>query len=238
MKCCGKILCADCGVQGNNLTRKGNCIQGKCPHCRSIIGFNDLVFINEGFDLDSIITEKRVGGELKEPTDKCVERIIDEPKTKVEILLRILKGECLPNKRKIDVNIKGMLTGIKELPEAPPEHRKVIVFSKFDESLNDMEKQLKEKGVHIKRLCGTASQLHATACEFHDSYDGNNNLLINGEKYSSGRNFQSATDLVFMHKMLEKNIEAQIVGRIQRQGRVYKSHIHYILYNEEARIYG
>jgi SNF2 family DNA or RNA helicase len=154
-------------------------------------------------------------------------------KTKFDILRKIILGENLPNKQKKNVTIKGMLEGIKELPEAPKEHRKTIIFSKFDESLNDMEKKIKENEIGYKRLGGTASQIHAVATEFQDSYDGVNVLLINGEKYASGLNLQSATDLVFMHKIMDRNIESQIIGRIQRLGRVYKAHVHYILYDDE-----
>lgn len=103
----------------------------------------------------------------------------------------------------------------------------------FDESLHDLELKLKNKNILYKRLCGTANQLHTISNEFHDSYEGTNILLINGAKYSSGRNLQSATDLVFMHKINDPNIEAQIAGRIQRAGRKYKANIHYILYEDE-----
>ena len=126
-----------------------------------------------------------------------------------------------------------MIEGIKELPEAPNEHRKTIIFSKFDESLNNIEKKMKEADINYKRLGGTSAQIHKIATEFQDSYDGVNVLLINGEKYASGLNLQSATDLVFMHKIMDRNIESQIIGRIQRLGRVYKAHVHYILYEDE-----
>ena len=128
-----------------------------------------------------------------------------------------------------------MLVGINDLPEAPKEHRKVIIFSMYDESLDELEKNLTVAGVIYKRLHGTSARLHEISSEFHDSYTGANVLLINGEKFSSGRNLQSATDLVFMHKIVNPNLEAQITGRVQRAGKEYKTHIHYILYKEEER---
>jgi SNF2 family DNA or RNA helicase len=232
VRCCGKILCADCGIQGTNLVRYGTYIIGKCPNCRASIGFTDLIFLEEGFDLEDIITEEQKKEEEPEEIPEDVE-IVEKDKTKFDILRKIILGENLPNKQEKIVTIKGMLEGIKELPEAPKEHRKTIIFSKFDESLNEMEKKMKENGIGFKRLGGTASQIHAVATEFQDSYDGVNVLLINGEKYASGLNLQSATDLVFMHKIMDRNIESQIIGRIQRLGRVYKAHVHYILYDDE-----
>lgn len=233
VRCCGKILCADCGIQGTNLVRYHNSIQGKCPNCRARIGFTDLIFLEEGFDLEDIITEEQKKEEEPEEIPEDVKEIVEKDKTKFDILRKIILGENLPNKQEKIVTIEGMLEGIKELPEAPKEHRKTIIFSKFDESLNEMDKKMKENGIGFKRLGGTASQIHAVATEFQDSYDGVNVLLINGEKYASGLNLQSATDLVFMHKIMGRSIESQIIGRIQRLGRVYKAHVHYILYDDE-----
>lgn len=233
VKCCGKILCADCGIQGTNLVRYGNSIEGKCPNCRKRIGFCDLIFINSEFDLDAIVSEQLPEKEEELPED--IKDVVETKKdsTKFDILRKIILGENLPNKIQKNVVIKGMLEGIKDLPEAPKEHRKTIIFSKFDESLNDMEKKMSEAKINYKRLGGTAAQIHNVANEFHDSYDGVNVLLINGEKYASGLNLQSATDLVFMHLIMDKNIESQIIGRIQRLGRKYKAHVHYILYDDE-----
>ena len=96
-----------------------------------------------------------------------------------------------------------------------------------------MEEKMKGLKIQYKRLGGTAAQIHEVATEFQDSYEGTNVLLINGEKYASGLNLQTATDLVFMHKIMDRNIESQIIGRIQRLGRKYKAHVHYILYDDE-----
>lgn len=233
VKCCGKILCAECGIHGTNLTRYQGSIRGRCPNCRTQIGFTDLIFINSDFDLESIINEKPKGG--SEITDTCGDAKTEEKKdkTKFDILQKIVLGKELPNKMRKNVIIPGMIMGINELPEAAPEHRKVIIFSKFDESLNDIEKRMTDVGIKYKRLGGTALQIHDIATEFQDSFNGTNILLINGEKYASGLNLQSATDLVFMHKIMSKAIESQIIGRIQRLGRKNKAHVHYILYDDE-----
>ena len=196
-----------------------------------MIGFNDLLFLDEGFNLDDIVTDKNFSDEM----DCKAEKIHEKPMTKLEVLKKIIDGTDLPNKQQKHVNIKGMIEGVKELPEAPKEHRKVIIFSKFNESLVSMSKWFVDQNIKYKRLGGTASQIHDIAVEFHDSYEGNNILLINGEKYASGLNLQSATDLVFMHKITDISIESQIIGRVQRLGRKYKAHIHYILYSDEMQ---
>lgn len=238
MRCCGKIMCASCGIRGSQLRRKDSSINGRCPYCRRYIALTDLIFLNDGFDLYTIIEENEdmfENEETKEMMEDTVKKT-KPPKTKIDALLRIINNEDLPNKVECNLNIPGMLIGTNELPEAPKEHQKTIIFSMFDESLDGIEKKLNDAGVNFKRLCGTAKKLHEISSEFHDSYDGVNVLLINGAKYSSGQNLQSATNLVFMHKIIDHNIEGQIVGRVQRAGRKYKAHIYYILYDDE-RIY-
>jgi SNF2 family DNA or RNA helicase len=227
VRCCGKILCAGCGIQGTKLTRYGKAVEGKCPNCRARIAFTDLIFINGNFDLDSIITDTP---EYKQDIKRVENVKINN--TKLSVLMNIINNKPDARQKK-NVVIAGMLEGINELPEAPVDKRKIIVFSKFEESLNSLETQLKTANVCFRRLGGTSAQIHATATEFQDT----NNikvLLINGEKYASGLNLQSSTDLVFMHKIVDRNIEAQIIGRIQRLGRQYKAHIHYILYEDEV----
>jgi hypothetical protein len=41
---------------------------------------------------------------------------------------------------------------------------------------------------------------------------------------------------VFFHKMIDKNIEAQVAGRAQRIGRICNLHMHYLMYNNEKEI--
>lgn len=234
VKCCGQILCADCGIHGTNLRRIGGAVQGKCPNCRVLIAFTDLIFIAGDFDLDTIKTNNGLdldGTDEPIATAPC----ITKDDTKADVLLRIIRGEANPKKKEISVSIPGIIEGIRELPTAPIHHRKTIIFSKFEEHLNGIEQKLKDGGIVFHRLRSTAETLDKMVCDFHDSYDGANVLLINGEKYSSGCNLQSATDLVFMHRIMDQSIEAQIAGRILRPGRIYKANIHYVLYGEESR---
>lgn len=230
IRCCGKILCSECTIQGSQLQRYGKKLSGQCPCCRSKIAFTDLIFMNADFNLDNILEDKQ---EEVEIAPVAVVECVTKERSKASLLIDIINGVKDNDAVVKNVEIRGMLAGITDLKEAPADKRKVIIFSRFDESLDQMGKKLSSAGIKFKRLSGTEKQLHDTACEFHDSYDGVNVLLINGEKYSSGRNLQSATDLVFMHKIIDRNIEAQIIGRIQRLGRTYKAYIHYILYDDE-----
>jgi hypothetical protein len=220
LRCCGKILCVRCGIRGTYMSKHN---KGRCPNCRQNISMDDLIFINGQFNLDTIIDEKF------EFDDTDIKK--ETQHTKFEILLKIINGDEIEFKKRKTTIIPGLLSGTVDLQDAPPQYRKTIIFSNFDESLNKLEELM--KGIKYKRLIGSAEQLHSISNEFQESYSGVNVLLINGVKFSSGRNLQSATDLIFMHKVRNKNIESQIIGRIQRIGRGYTANIHYILYSDE-----
>jgi SNF2 family DNA or RNA helicase len=229
VRCCGKVLCALCGNKCLGFVKIDKSISGKCPNCRRLIGYTDLVHIDKEFNLDDIVSENP-DCDLLENSAVAED---EKPASKFDILKGIILGEDIPNKVQKTVRVPGILVGIKQLPDAPVERKKVIIFSAFDESLNTLEKNLRDEQINYKRLGGTAAQLNDIALDFQNSNGGVNVLLINGHKYASGVNLQSATDLVFMHKIIDRNIEAQIIGRIQRLGRQYRANIHYILYEEE-----
>jgi uncharacterized DUF497 family protein len=58
-------------------------------------------------------------------------------------------------------------------------------------------------------------------------------MIINSTKHCSGLNLQTATDLIFAHKIIDKDIQSQVAGRIQRMGRTTQARIHFMLYKNE-----
>jgi hypothetical protein len=230
--CCDKILCADCAFQGTKLRRVGPSISGKCPMCRAHITLDDMIFMTSNFDLESIITGVYDDKFATQHSD-LIKLVEEKVLSKTDVLMLIILGKPTPHAIRKIVRIPGLLVGIKQLPKYPDDKRKVVIFSMFEESLKCIEKTLHENKANYKRLSGTAEALDSVAVEYNESYAGINILVINGEKFSSGLNLQSTTDLVFMHKIIDPNIESQIVGRVQRFGRMYEATVHYILYEEE-----
>ena len=250
MGCCGKVLCAICGKEGSHFRRCGNAINGKCPNCRNMIGFNELIFIDGEMNLENIINEVDDGEEVKEikeekEKDPDVPDIPEEEYNdlkdlenypKMKRLVQIIKNYPFrENKPTIsEPNIEGMIIGNKDLPDATQEEKKIVIFSRFDEGLDSVGSILEKRNIKYKRLGGTTNQIHDLAVEFQSLEGKNKILLINGEKYASGLNLQSMSDLVFTHKIANKSVEAQIIGRGQRVGRKNKLFVHYLKYSEEV----
>ena len=58
-------------------------------------------------------------------------------------------------------------------------------------------------------------------------------LIINSTTHCAGLNLQTATDLIFAHKIIDTNVETQVIGRGQRIGRTSPLNVHYMLYDNE-----
>ena len=240
VKCCSKILCADCSIKATRMQAG----RGSCPNCRQPTSIGNMVFIGKAINISDILDEGKVeealeGGmkaltinDAEEKKDGgVVEEIDPRNLSKIATLKHIINRNRVKH-TVVDMKIPGLLMGTRELPEPTAAATKPLVFSKFDEGLDDIEDQLKKEGIKYIRMRGSAAELHATAEKFNNSTDACV-LLINGEQYAAGINLQTATDLVFMHKILDPAIEAQIIGRLQRIGRTFKGIIHYLLYEEE-----
>ena len=240
MKCCGVTVCAECGMRGSNFRRthyykrtyhNSEFIVGLCVNCKIEIVFDDLIFINKDFDHDQIILENMESTDIIEEKESKEEIVQVKNRDKIDILLDIIKGISPRERVNLDKKIPNLMIGAAELPNAKPEEIKVLVFANFDGSLLKVARRLDENSIPYGKLGGTSKNIHNMSLEFNDK--DLDILLINSVKYCASLNLQSATDVVFMHKILNADIESQVSGRAQRIGRKHHLNIHYVLYDNE-----
>lgn len=113
---------------------------------------------------------------------------------------------------------------------AVPGQNKLLVFSSFDNSFQDITNVLSKVGVRWKYLKGNVSVITNIIREYRTgTLDV---LLVNSNHYGSGLNFENTSDLVLWHKS-DKNIEHQIIGRAQRSGRTQPLKVWYMVYDTE-----
>lgn len=249
VRCCGLIVCDVCGIKGNQITKrydykvKGEVICGSCANCKTVIyPQKDLIFVDKNFDMEAILKAK---GDEK-PAEPIVEPVVEpdpveetpsEPEIKnpkLKALLSIIKGEIPESREKIDINIPHLLTGCVDIEPDLTRQRKILLFANFNETLNLVENFLNERSIPFLRLGGTYQEKAEIVRQFkkHGTV-----LLINSQQNCAGLNIQFATDLVYFHKITDRNIEAQVAGRAQRIGRTENLRIHYLVYkNEKALI--
>lgn len=249
-KCCGIVMCAECGIKGARMDtsnmygrvyreRGGVEIQGNCPQCRAPIKLHELIFINQEMDLEKLIDAR--GDEVPEepaPMESvdsadsdnvsAVEKITNP---KLKILCQIANGENPEGGVKFDPNLTQLLQGKKSVEVPHGALRKVIVFAAYTETLKNIQTCLEEQNIQYMRLIGTYKQIHQIICDFKTN--DAKVLLINSSTNCAGLDLQFATDLVFFHKIMDGNIQAQVAGRLQRIGRQYDGKMHWLLYRNE-----
>lgn len=229
LKCCGIILCGMCCF-GTIFTK--NSTEGQCSNCRSKIKLVDLIYLTSGFDLTKIVDEQIDYVDELDNSDKIDEQDVKIKHTKMTAIVGIIKGTPLDRKR-IDINISNLMKGTCILPELP--YRKVLIFANYEETLKKIKTTLTEEKISFFQLGGSHSEINNTVCKFTNCTE-TCVLIINSIKHCSGLNLQTSTDLIFAHKILDPNIETQVIGRGQRLGRKSTLKVHYLVYENEYRL--
>jgi len=228
IKCCSAVFCGVCGIEAQNLKDRSNqLINGRCSNCRSQVNIKDLIYIGDGFDLDKITDE-----DFEQENELISkEKRTGKDRTKYTAIIDIINGVPLQEDKRVDMHIPNMMKGNLYLPEA--KIRKVLIFASFDETLKEVVKVLKENNIRYWYLIGSSSEIDNTSNEFTMCTEACA-LVINSTRHCSGLNFQTATDLVFTHRMIDPAVESQVAGRGHRIGRTSPLNIWYLTYNTEA----
>lgn len=238
VRCCGLIVCGICGIKGNQMMSyydeklRGIIIRGSCANCKAQIQLlKDLICVDRNFDINSLIKAK--GYEQLEELSESPPIPVFKPEStnpKLDSLFKIISGIIPENAEPINLSIPHLLYGTQNIPRDENTARKVLVFANFSETLNIIENFFIEKNIEFMRLCGTYQEKAVIIERFQSC---GTVLLINSQQYCSGLNIQFTTDLVYFHKISDKNIEAQVAGRAQRIGRTCNLRIHYLCYENE-----
>jgi SNF2 family DNA or RNA helicase len=257
-KCCGLVMCATCGIKGARMSTgyagaDGVAIKGNCPQCRAPIQLNELIFINQNFDLNEMIdaqgdevgevgntadaggnttdtTADDDGNGKAEDTTPVVELLINK-NPKLHALCEIIKGNNVEH-TVIDPQLKSLIQGCRDVPVPAGTLRKVIVFAAFTETLQLIQECMEQQKIPFTRLMGTYKQIHQTVMDFRTN--DTQVLLINSSTNCAGLDLQFSTDLVFFHKILDTKIQSQVAGRMQRVGREFNGNVHWLLYRNES----
>lgn len=233
MKCCQAVFCESCGINAQNLNDRYTRLQkGRCSNCRSTVSIKDLIYIGDNIDMDDIEEENLDDDDDSDDEEEKKEEKEEEEKehNKFTAIIAIIRGEKIPMDKRVDMHIPNMMKGANYLPEAKT--RKVLIFANYDETLHKVIKELKKTDIKFWRLQGGVNEINRTSLEF-TNYNGTCAMVINSTRHCSGLNLQTATDLIFAHKMQDPAIESQVAGRGHRLGRTNPLNIWYILYENE-----
>jgi hypothetical protein len=225
IKCCGIIVCGMCCFGTIFKKKKAN---GQCSNCRAQLKLSDLIYLNSSFDLDRIVD----GDMTEEKTEDIVTdaKVKEVPRTKMNAIIDIIQGRKPKESQRVDVNIPNLMKGTHKLPE--PTVSKVLIFANYDETIINIKTELTDNNIAFWKLGGTHREIAGTVAKFTNS-TVSCVLIINSMKHCSGLNLQTATDLIFAHKMIDRSVETQVSGRAQRLGRTSNLKIHFMFYQNE-----
>lgn len=218
LKCCGMIVCDLCCFGG---VFKNKSQTGVCSNCRANISVAGTIFINNEFDLNGVIED-----DLKEPPKKD----FVEENTKISAIGKIIDGAPPDSRDRVEIPINNLMHGTKMDAEA--KIRKTIIFASFKETLRNICDYLKSNEVKYWMLGGTHAQITQIVREF-TQFESKCVLVINSIEHCAGLNLQTATDMIFAHRITDRNVESQAIGRGQRLGRTSPLNVHFMFYQNE-----
>ena len=223
LKCCGSILCGICCF-GVVFPKKSQV--GQCSKCRNKLNLKSLIYLNNGFDLTKIVDDKIEEVSETPPAIPLCNKERNKMLAVVEIINNIIPSE----RTRVDINISNLMKGTHRYPDAL--YNKVLIFASFDETILKIKKTLEEEKISYWQLGGTHNEITDTVAKFTNC-NKRCVLIINSTKHCAGLNLQTATDLIFMHKIIDCNIETQVIGRGQRLGRTSRLRVHFMFYKNE-----
>lgn len=110
------------------------------------------------------------------------------------------------------------------------EDKKILIFSEFDQSFNDIEKYLMDTDKKYEKLKGSSVSINNKVKNYKEN--DTNILLLNSKYFGTGLNLENTTDIFLFHKMSE-SMEKQVVGRAQRPGRKTQLNVFKLHYENE-----
>jgi hypothetical protein len=223
LKCCGVILCGMCCF-GTIFPKKSP--NGQCSNCRAQLKINDLIYLTKEFDLTKIVEEKI--DDEEEKGESADEKIV--PREKMAAILDIIRGIKPIERRRVDVNIANLMKGNCVLQDGL--HHKVLIFANYDETIKKIKTTLIEEKINFWQLGGSHKEINETVDKF-TKCNKTCVMIINSMKHCSGLNLQTATDLIFAHKIINPAIETQVIGRGQRLGRTTTLNVYFMFYQNE-----
>lgn len=116
------------------------------------------------------------------------------------------------------------------LKKKKKEKSKILIFSGYDYSFNQMTSILNTLDIKYDYIKGNSDQINCIVKKYKS--DVLDVLLINSNNYGIGLNLENTSDIIMFHKM-DTQLEKQIIGKAQRYGRNTSLNVYYLLHDNE-----
>lgn len=230
MQCCGKIVCRECFARD---------ARGKlrCPlNARHKVGTSRIVFLSGKIDFAAVVEAAPDSAATLVKFEVEGGPAADAPfadinNMKMRALMCIIHGAPIQDRKPDPEELpRGVIIGTEHRACDAP--RKVIVFARELETIGNIQEMLEARNINYAVLSGSHSEVQGKINAFRDDPEMRV-LLMQSERHASGINLQFATDLVFYHRLTDREIYRQATGRIQRFGRTCSGTIWRLQYEGE-----
>jgi hypothetical protein len=244
--CCQIIVCEPCITCRAGAGAKA--FIKRCPNCaRDIRVETGLIRVGAELDLESALQDETVIGDAPladepagvagAPGDAQLDAL-NNPKLKalVQLARRGLQGaaaaplDCLRDVA-VPPYIDGILEGRRDAPWPADKPWRLLVFTMHAESTGLLHCALESFGIPHSVLRGTRAQKDEAVRRLREEVGL---MLITEPKDCGGLNLPFVSHVVFYHRVLDRNVEAQVAARGQRLGREHNLEIVSILNEAEA----
>jgi len=227
MKCCQLLLCKACVT-----TREGNNkFVRECPNCFKPTFTKDKCTI---LAMDSNINVQDI--KLEDITEQAAIPAAHPTSThgsiddawrkfgkddKLRALLQLIEGSIIQYaSSEPGSEIPGVIGNDGPLIPLPPDsNHRFLVFSQHPESTNRILDALSFCNFKAAMLKGTRAAKDKMISKFRNSTAPREVLIITASRDCAGIHLPECTHQIFFHKMLSKDVSAQLAGRAQRHGR-------------------
>jgi len=120
---------------------------------------------------------------------------------------------------------------VAELLSNKAEDKRFLIFSKYDNSFQEIVGYLEKNEIPYHLLKGSTGRIQNIIKEYADNKV--KILLLNAKFFGAGLNLQMTSDIIMYHRM-DKDLEKQIIGRGQRIGRKGALRVHYLCHDNEV----
>jgi len=237
--CCQIIVCETCITKEENSKKT---FINRCPNCAHDVKINsDIMRIGKEIELNLVLENESILG-----TKNIIEEPIIETDHKVKALIQFMNYsmhntdvknpmynsdvECISN---IITNpfINGLLEGNLNKNWPHNKQKKYLIFTMHSESTTYLHKKLTSYNIPHCILRGTRTQKDEIIQQVKKDI---NIILVTAAKDCGGINMPFLSHIIFYHHVVDPNVELQVAGRGQRQGREYNLEIVKLLNESES----
>jgi hypothetical protein len=225
--CCQIIVCEACATRpsaGPSAGARRMVIQ-RCPNCAAPAA--GVIRVGGNIDLSDAMADDALllpdGPEHGGPPPPPVQDGPPPPdgpaaNPKLAALIQLVRGapiDCIRDAA-TPPYIEGLLDGPRDIPWPAEAPRKILVFTMHAESTRLVEQALAAAAIPHCVLRGCRAQKDAAVRALCDAVGI---MLVTAAKDCAGLHLPFVSHIVFYHRVLDRNVEAQVAARGQRLGR-------------------